>query len=107
MAVQHSSTPFLPSACPVFSTFPLGQLVATLGAMSLLRSLALSPMDFVARHASGDWGEIDELDRQANRAALKDGSRLFSSFALGFEHKLWIITQADRSATTLLLPEEY
>ena len=107
MAFQHSFAPFLQSPRPAFPIFPLGQLVATLGAITLLRSLALSPMDFVARHANGDWGEIDDHDRLANRASLKDGSRLFSSYALGAEHRLWIITEADRSATTLLMPQEY
>ena len=107
MAVQHSPTPSLPHQRPDFSLFPLGQIVATPGAIDLLRSMALSPLNFVTRHALGDWGQIDDQDRQANRAALHSGSRLLSSYQLGREHKLWIITEADRSATTLLLPQEY
>lgn len=87
--------------------FPLGRLVATPGALELLTELALSPMEFVSRHAKGDWGNLDAEDVQANRAALQFGSRLVSSYQIGSGQKLWIITEADRSITTLLLPSEY
>jgi hypothetical protein len=88
--------------------FPLGQLLATPGAIALLNDLGRTPFEFVTRHRSGDWGALDEEDVQANVAALHYGYRLLSSYDLGGDgQKLWIITEADRSATTLLLPEEY
>ncbi len=94
------------SSKPDFPLFKLGQVFATPGATDLLRSLALSPLHFLSRHAMGDWGQVDDHDREANRAALHDGSRLLSSYKLS-QGKLWIITEADRRSTTLLLPQEY
>ena len=61
----------------------------------------------LARHVSGDWGELSDSDREANELALKDGSRLFSAYWTTEEVKFWIITEADRSNTTVLLPEDY
>lgn len=58
------------------------------------------------RHVRGDWGDLDEQDKQANDKALQDGSRILSAYGKG-ETKLWIITEADRSATTILRPDEY
>ena len=87
--------------------FSLGRLVATPGA---LRALAASPQDgpaFLARHVSGDWGDVDAHDHQANDAALRDGDRLLSAYTTSAGVRLWVITEADRSATTLLLPDEY
>jgi hypothetical protein len=85
--------------------FQLGQIVATPGALELLESKA--PNEFIARHVSGDWGDLCDEDRQANNEALKDGSRIFSSYDLNDGQKIWVITEADRSSTTLLLPSEY
>ncbi len=93
---------------PDFPLFKLGQVVATPAAIDLLRSMALNPLLFLGRHAFGDWGQVSDQDREANRAALKDGSRLLSSYTLNRNNdRLWIITEADRSSTTLLLPQEY
>ena len=92
---------------PDFPLFKLGQVVATPSAIDLLRSLALNPLIFLARHSMGDWGNIDEHDRQANRDALKNGSRLMSSYQVTRYDRLAIITAEDRSSTTLLLPMEY
>jgi hypothetical protein len=61
----------------------------------------------MARHVSGDWGELDDEDKQSNEEALKDGSRLLSAYLDRNNVKFWIITEADRSATTVLLPEDY
>lgn len=91
----------------VFPLFKLGQVVATPGAIDLLRSLALNPLLFLGRHAMGDWGQIDDHDREANRQALRYGNRLLSSYQLNRNERLWIISEADRSATTLMLPSEY
>lgn len=92
---------------PENTLFPLGKILATPGAIALLQELALTPFEFIARHWQGDWGDLDEEDVQANKAALRYGYRLLSSYVIGCNQKLWIITEADRSATTLLLPEEY
>lgn len=87
--------------------FPIGRLLATPGAIDLLAERGLSPFEFVSRHRQGDWGNLDDEDVQANRAALIHGNRLLSSYQLDTNTRLWIITEADRSATTLLLPSEY
>lgn len=80
--------------------------MGTPGAISLLEENNKAASELLDRHVSGDWGDLCEDDKQLNEAALKEGSRLFSSYTLG-EGKLWIITEADRSSTTLLLPSEY
>jgi hypothetical protein len=87
--------------------FPLGKLVATRGAVNLLKRHELSPFDFVSRHWQGDWGDLERDDCYANDCALREHTRLLSSYRIDTHDKLWIITEADRSATTLLLPEEY
>jgi hypothetical protein len=87
--------------------FPLGQIVATPGALAALERAKQPPTCFLARHASGDWGELDPTDVAENKYSLIHGFRLLSSYQTNAGEKLWIITEADRSATTLLLPEEY
>lgn len=92
---------------PEKTLFPLGKTYATPDAVALLQELELSPFEFIARHWQGDWGDLATEDVEANAAALRYGYRLLSSYEIGSGQKLWIITEADRSATTLLLPEEY
>ncbi len=87
--------------------FSLGQVVATPGALEALASSSQTPEEFLKRHIQGNWGDVCEDDKQANEAALLHGERLLSSYRTSKSVKLWIITEADRSATTLLLPEEY
>ncbi len=72
-----------------------------------LETHQLTALPFVLRHVSGDWGDICAEDRQANADALHYGYRLMSVYELSKTERLWIITEADRSSTTLLLPEEY
>ena len=86
--------------------FPLGQVVATPGALKLLEASGEDPHLLLARHRSGDWGDLDLHDRQENELSLKHGWRIVSSYPVG-EKCIWIITEADRSSTTILLPEEY
>lgn len=86
--------------------FCLGQVVATPAALSLLDEHNKTPSEFLRRHQSGDWGELCKEDQQANDSALKHGDRIFSAYKIDDE-KVWIITEADRSSTTLLLPSEY
>lgn len=93
--------------------FPLGQVVATCGALEAVSHLCL--MASLARHARGDWGCVDPEDAATNDEALRDGSRILSAYPVdparpcaGYgTNCLWIITEADRSVTTILLPEEY
>ena len=88
--------------------FPLGQIVATPGALAALEKAGQTPLDFLSRHVRGDWGELDEQDRKENELSLKRGFRLLSSYRLSSgDTKVWVITEADRSVTTLLLPDEY
>jgi hypothetical protein len=85
---------------------PLGRVVATLGALDLLWKSKAHPFDYLARHATGDWGELCAFHRRRNQIALRDGYRVLSSYPIGTE-SVWIITEADRSITTILQPEEY
>jgi hypothetical protein len=87
--------------------FPLGQIVATPGALAALERAKQPPTCFLARHAIGHWGELDQSDVSENEYSMAHGFRLLSSYRTDAGEKLWIITEADRSATTLLLPEEY
>lgn len=87
--------------------FPLGALVLTAGVDRLMRENGFDPLPYFRRHARGDWGDLCEDDRRTNDAALKNGGRLFSSYQVAPDLKLWIITEWDRSETTLLLPDEY
>jgi hypothetical protein len=88
-------------------TFILGQIVATRGALQALAASSQNPLEFLSRHARGDWGELCVEDREQNALALREGYRLMSAYTLGNGEKLWIITESDRSVTTLLLPQEY
>lgn len=85
--------------------FPLGRVVATPNALNTLTPDDI--MSGLSRHVTGDWGEIDAEDRQANETALIEGTRLVSVYRSVAGMKFWIITEADRSATTVLLPEDY
>ena len=87
--------------------FQLGRIVATHSALTALEESGEDAWQFIRRHASGDWGDISAEDRQENEFSLLHGFRLLSSYTLQNGVKLWAITEADRSATTLLLPEEY
>ena len=87
--------------------FPLGQVVATPGALAALETYGQSPTTFLTRHAAGDWGSLPVEDVASNDQALHSGGRLLSSYPIGGDTKIWIITEADRSSTTLLLPAEY
>lgn len=87
--------------------FELGQLLITPGAAEALKQIGTEPIEFICRHACGDWGELCVEDVAENELALQDGLKLLSAYRLADGQKLWIITEADRSCTTLLLPEEY
>ena len=85
--------------------FRLGHLVATPNALEKLQQLDITAA--LQRHQAGDWGDVDEHDRQANDLALTEGTRLFSVYHSAKQLKFWVITEADRSVTTVLMPEDY
>jgi hypothetical protein len=87
--------------------FPLGQVVATPGALQALEESGELPGTFIKRHVTGDWGELDGEDRRENEFSVVRALRLLSAYTLSNGTKIWIITEADRSSTTLLLPSEY
>jgi len=90
---------------PTNCKFPPGQLVITTNAQAQLPEADVRRA--IARHLAGDWGDCSPEDREANDLALLDGSRLLSVYHTDDGRKFWIITEADRSATTVLLPEDY
>ena len=87
--------------------FPLGHILATRGALEAIASAGQVPQDFINRHHAGDWGDLDEEDRCENDRSLRHNCRLLSAYTLSDGIKIWVITEADRSSTTILLPEEY
>ena len=89
------------------SLFPMGQVVATPGALAALAAAAVELSVLLARHAVGDWGDVSAADWKENESSLNHGFLLISSYRLTGGAKVWIVTEADRTATTLLLPSEY
>ena len=87
--------------------FALGQTFITPGAEEALQIAGQTELEFLRRHMSCDWGELSDDDLRENELSLKEGFRLLSNYRTGKGQQLWIITEADRSATTLLLPSEY
>ena len=92
---------------PTTPLFCAGRIVATPGALALLEKVQKSPLEFLSRHLRGDWGDLCPEDKAENEFSLKHDFRLLSSYPVTDTDTLWIITEADRSVTTLLLPSEY
>ncbi len=86
---------------------PLGRVLATPGALSAMERSGDAPAEFLRRHEHRDWGNVCSEDWARNDEALRDGSRILSSYSLKDGAVIWILTEADRAATTVLLPEEY
>jgi len=86
--------------------FALGQTLTTPGAIVVMQGMGITPNSILSRHQCGDWGDMDPDDKSANDSALNTETRIFSAYKFDTV-LLWIITEADRSATTILLPEEY
>ena len=103
-ATRPLSVPLIEIAAGKFS---LGRIVATPGALRELKDAGDKAATFLARHVKGDWGDVSSSDARLNDQAVKKGERILSSYVLSNGSKLWIITEWDRSATTLLLPSEY
>ncbi len=87
--------------------FKLGQIVSTPAALEALGKACQAPWEFLVRHAQGDWGDLDDEDRHLNDEAVKDGSRILSAYTLKTGVRVWVITEADRSSTCILLPDDY
>ena len=87
--------------------FALGRTLITPGAEEALQIAGQTAIEFLRRHTSGDWGELSDEDVKENEFSLKEGLRLLSAYQTGKGQKIWIITEGDRSATTILLPSEY
>jgi len=85
--------------------FRLGHIVSTPNALSQLPNQDI--LTAIQRHQAGDWGDVDKHDRQANERALLEGSRILSVYQTADGVKFWVITEADRSVTTILMPEDY
>ena len=88
------------------SAFDLGRIVGTRGALEALALAGVEPRELLDRHRSGDWGDVPPEDARENERSLKYGFRLLSSYPVGSE-RAWVLTEADRSSTCLLLPSEY
>ena len=93
-----------PEKRPLFS---LGQTVATPGALEALEQAEENPLAYLQRHVTGDWGDLPEEDVQENQFSLENDLRIFSAYHLPNGAKIWVITEWDRSVTTILLPSEY
>lgn len=94
------NTTFLPRAL-----FRIGRIIATPNAMGTLSQADI--LTGLQRHMAGDWGDVDNHDRRANEKVLRDGTRLISAYHSAKQVKFWVITEADRCLTVLLLPAEY
>ena len=102
MRRNHSTT-----TRPSVTRFSLGQTYITPGAEEALQIAGQTAIEFLRRHMSCDWGELSDDDVQENEFSLREGFRVLSAYRTAKGQKLWIITEADRSATTVLLPAEY
>ena len=91
----------------LLARFSLGRVVATPGALKALEEANQNPLEFLERHQAGDWGELCEEDIRENEFSVLNGFRILSAYRTRNDVKIWVITEADRSVTTLLLPHEY
>ncbi len=98
------NVPSTPHAGPRFKP---GRILATLGALEVIADAHVSLVDLLIRHLRGDWGELSDSDREQNERAITAGQRILSNYVLPGGGTVWIITEADRFATTFLLPVEY
>lgn len=87
--------------------FPLGQVVGTPAALAVLARVQIDVRTLLDRHHSGDWGDMCRTDKRENDYAVSHGSRIFSAYNVSDDESVWIITESDRSSTTVLLPDDY
>ncbi len=86
--------------------FALGQVVSTPKVLAFAEKYKIDLFQLLYRHQTGDWGNLDEQDKESNEEALINNTRIFSSYSIA-EDKIWLITEADRSLTTFLMPSDY
>ena len=91
----------------MLARFEPGRIVATPPALTAMEQANVDPSQYLLRHLGGDWGELDEHDREENEYSVNRHLRIFSAYTLPNDAKIWVITEADRSATTFLLPSDY
>jgi len=110
MNTSNTSPEHAPTTCRTLQTppprFRLGQIVATRGVLKHLEHHGIQADPYLRRHARGDWGDVAPEDALANERAVEHGARILSSYEVAGE-RVWLITEADRSVTTLLFPPEY
>ena len=87
--------------------FALGRVLSTPGALEAFAEAEQDPLELLGRHVTGDWGEVPDEDKEENDFSVEKKLRILSAYALPTGAKVWVITEADRSATTFLLPSEY
>jgi hypothetical protein len=106
MSHSQATAPIANPASQSAPLFPMGQVVATPAVADHFAAHSINPMEYLNRHVRGDWGDVPPEDAAANQASIERGTRILSSYKLASE-VVWIITEADRSSTTLLFPSEY
>lgn len=87
--------------------FDPGQIVSTPAALAALQAAGINPQALLDKHLSGEWGDLTQADKEENDFSLANGYRILSAYEIEPGLKIWLITEADRSATTFLLPEDY
>ncbi|KVG12479.1 hypothetical protein [Burkholderia thailandensis] len=97
----------LPSTVHAGPRFKLGRIFATPAALEAIANARVSIIDLLIRHMRGDWGDLSESDRQQNELSVKAGLRLLSCYVLPGHQTVWVVTEWDRTATTILLPGDY
>jgi hypothetical protein len=107
MSATNINTAATANTKPSAVRFPLGRLFMTPGAIEALEEAGQSPQEFISRHARLEQGELSREDHRENLFSVDKALRIFSAFKTAKGEKIWVITEADRSATTLLLPSEY
>jgi hypothetical protein len=103
---QQQQEPAQKASCKACGEFKIGAVVATPAAMEVLTEEGVFFLHLVARHVRGDFGNVCPDDAEANREAIVNGSRILSSYPVG-NQDVWVITEADRTVTTILLPSDY
>ena len=91
----------------IVALFELGKLYTTPGAQAAMMEADQDPLALIQRHVTGDWSKLDEHDQAENRLSIDRDLRIMSAYTLSTGVKVWVITEADRSSTTVLLPSEY
>lgn len=105
--VERKQVDYMKQVAGMTGKFPLGTVVLTPGAIDALLRGEETPTPMLIRHVTGDWGEVSEEDQQANAQALRNGERLLSAYTTKLGDRLWVLTEANRECTTVLVPDEY